>query len=101
MHYQEKQNRYSFRQPIFLWTTPEFPPEFHPNLLFKTLLTMFLDFSPFESTDRSSRRNSDRARRSKIDLDSSLVPDVHNYRFLQILIHSGVVNLPAFIKQLV
>ncbi|XP_058211151.1 type I inositol polyphosphate 5-phosphatase 4 [Rhododendron vialii] len=31
-------------------------------------------------TDRSSRRNSDRARRSKIDLDASLVPDVHNYR---------------------
>lgn len=80
------------------WISPWISPKF---LLFKTLLTMFLDFSPFESTDRSSRRNSDRARRSKIDLDASLVPDVHNYRFLQILIHSGVVNLPAFIKQLV
>ncbi|KAM7521619.1 hypothetical protein LguiA_011521 [Lonicera macranthoides] len=31
-------------------------------------------------TERSSRRNSDRLRRSKIDLDASQVTDVHNYK---------------------
>lgn len=31
-------------------------------------------------TERSSRRSSDRARRSKIDLEASQVTDVHNYR---------------------
>ncbi|KAH7862322.1 hypothetical protein Vadar_003028 [Vaccinium darrowii] len=31
-------------------------------------------------TERSSRRNTDRARRNKIELEASQVPDVHNYR---------------------
>lgn len=35
--------------------------------------------------ERSSRRTSDRVRRSKIDLDASQLTDVHNYRYLLVL----------------
>ncbi|KAL0371284.1 UNVERIFIED_CONTAM: Type I inositol polyphosphate 5-phosphatase 4 [Sesamum angustifolium] len=33
-----------------------------------------------KTTEKSTRRNTDRARRSKIDLDASQITDVHNYR---------------------
>lgn len=59
------------------------------NILFSFSFVLFLCFCVcsmlillFGLVERSTRRTSDRVRRSKIDLDASQLTDVHNYRYM-------------------
>ena len=62
------------------------------------LLIISNSFSPLSLgwTERSTRRSSDRARRSKIDFEASQFTDVHNYRYVYSYPKSLVFSLLNF-----
>ncbi|KAL0389480.1 UNVERIFIED_CONTAM: Type I inositol polyphosphate 5-phosphatase 4 [Sesamum calycinum] len=51
-----------------------------------------------KTTEKSTRRNTDRARRSKIDLDASQITDVHNYRIFVATWNVAGKSPPSYLR---